>query len=63
ADEGGGVEAGLRAESRDDVVVDAARADGGVGQVDDGVPGRVEGGGRGAGGDGLAGLLTELARG
>jgi hypothetical protein len=36
-------------------VVDAADADGGVGQVDDGVAAAVEGGQRGAHGDGFAG--------
>ena len=36
-------------------VVDAADADGGVAEVDDGVPGRVQGGERGADGDGFAG--------
>ena len=41
-DEGGGVEAGDAAEGGDDVVQDAADADGGVGEVDDGVPGGVQ---------------------
>ena len=50
------MEAGFSAQRGDDVVVDAADADGGVGQVDD----RVAAGGssavdRGADGDGLAG--------
>jgi hypothetical protein len=35
--------------------VDAADADGGVGQVDDGVPGGIQAGQRGPRGDGLAG--------
>ena len=42
-------------ERGDDVVQHAAHPDGGVGQVDDHVPGRVQGGGGGADGDGLAG--------
>ena len=49
------MEFGVPAERGDDVVVDAAHADGGVGQVDEGVAGPVEGGDGGAGGDGLAG--------
>jgi hypothetical protein len=53
-DEGGHV--GLReaAQGGDDGVVDAAGADGGVAEVDDGVPGWVEGGESGSDGDGLA---------
>lgn len=43
------------------MVEDAAGADHGVGQVDHGEPGRVEGGDGGTGGDGLAG--TEAAPG
>ena len=54
-DEGGGVEAGDLPERGHDVVEHAADPDGGVGQVDDHVPGGVQGGGRGADGDGLAG--------
>ena len=54
-DQGGGVEARLAAEGAHDLVVEAARADARVGEVDDGVPGGVEGGDGGAGGDGLAG--------
>ena len=54
-DEGGGVGAGWPAEGGDDGVVDAAGADGGVAEVDDGVAGGVEGGQGGADGDGLAG--------
>ena len=46
---------GPRAERGDDLVVDAADPDGRVGQVDDGVAGRVQGGERGADGDGLPG--------
>ena len=42
-------------EGGDDLVVDAADPDRRVGQVDDGVPGRVQGGERGADGDGLPG--------
>jgi hypothetical protein len=45
----------LAAEGGDDAVVDAAHPDGGVGQVDDGVAAAVQGGQRGAHGDGLAG--------
>ena len=40
--EGGGAVGGLAAEAGDDVVVDAAHSGGGVADVDDGVPGRVE---------------------
>ncbi len=54
-DEGGHVGLGQAAQGGDDGVVDAAGADGGVAEVDDGVPGRVEGGQRGADGDGFAG--------
>ena len=54
-DQGGGVEAGLAAEGEHDLVVEAAGADRGVGEVDERVAGGVEGGGGGAGGDGLAG--------
>ena len=54
-DEGGGVEAGDPAEGGDDVVQDAADPDGGVGQVDDDVPGGVQRGGGGADRDGFAG--------
>ena len=47
--------AGPPAERGDDVVVDAARPDGGVGQVDQGVAAAIQAGdGCGAGGDGLA---------
>ena len=42
-------------EGGDDLVVDAADPDRRVGQVDDGVPGRVQAGQRGADGDGLPG--------
>jgi hypothetical protein len=38
-DEGGVMDEGLPDEDGDDLGVDAADADGGVGQVDDGVPG------------------------
>lgn len=41
-----------------DAVVDAPHADGGVGQVDHGVAAAVQGGQRGAHGDGLAGGAT-----
>src|SRR6478735_10618915 len=53
--EGGGVEAGDLAEGADDVVQHAADPDGRVGQVDHHVPGGVQGGGRGADGDGFPG--------
>ena len=53
--EGGHVGAGQAAEGGDDGVVDAAGADGGVAEVDDGVPGGVQGGEGGADGDGFAG--------
>jgi hypothetical protein len=53
--QGGGAVGGAAAEAGDDVVVDAADAGGGVGEVDDGVPGGVDAGQGGAGGDGLAG--------
>jgi hypothetical protein len=43
-DEGGVVDQGLPAEGGDDLVVDAADSDGGVGQVDDGVAGGGQGG-------------------
>ncbi|KZS67027.1 hypothetical protein A4G28_27070 [Mycobacterium ostraviense] len=46
---------GLSAQRGDDAVVDAADPDGGVGQVDDGVAAGIEGGQRGAHGDGFAG--------
>ena len=46
---------GLAAEGGDDHLVQAADADHGVGQVDDGVPGGVQPGQDGADGDGLAG--------
>jgi hypothetical protein len=49
------VEAGRSAEVADDLGVQAALADAGVGQVDDGVADRVQAGDGGAGGDGLAG--------
>ena len=49
------VDQGLPAQGGDYLVVDAADPDGGVGQVDDGVPGGVQGGERGADCDGLAG--------
>jgi hypothetical protein len=52
--ERGGAVGWPAAEGGDDLVVDAAGAGGGVGQVDEGVPGLVKGGDRGAGGDGLA---------
>src|SRR6266567_9153627 len=48
--ERGGAVGGPAAEGGDDGVVDAADADGGVGQVDGGVPGLVQAGQRGAGG-------------
>jgi hypothetical protein len=51
----GGAVGGPAAEAGDDVVVDSADAGGGVADVDDGVPGRVDAGQGGAGGDGLAG--------
>ena len=51
----GGVEAGDAAEAGDQRGVEAAGADGGVGQVDDGVAGGVEFGEGGAERDGLAG--------
>ena len=51
--------AGRLPERGDDVVEHAADPDGGVGQVDDHVPGGVQRGRRGAHGDGLAG--TDLA--
>ena len=54
-DEGGHVGAGQAAEGGDDGVVDAAGADGGVAEVDDGVAGGVQGGEGGADGDGFAG--------
>src|SRR2546429_6857472 len=53
-DQGGGAVAGPAAQRGDDLVVDAAGAGGGVGHVDEGVPGLVEGGDGGAGGDCLA---------
>jgi hypothetical protein len=53
--QGGVVGRGLAAEGGDDAVVDAAHPDGGVGQVDDAVAAAVNGGQRGAHGDGLAG--------
>ena len=53
--EGGVLWAGHAAEGGDDGVVDAADADGGVAEVDDGVAGGVQGGQGGADGDGLAG--------
>jgi hypothetical protein len=46
---------GLPTQRGDDAVVDAPDADGGVGQVDHGVAAAVQGGQRGAHGDGLAG--------
>jgi hypothetical protein len=46
---------GVAAEVADDLGVEAALADAGVGDVDDGVAHGVEGGDGGAGGDGLAG--------
>jgi hypothetical protein len=45
----------VAAEVADDLGVEAALADAGVGEVDDGVAHGVELGDRGAGGDGLAG--------
>ena len=53
--QGGVMGQGLPAEGGDDAVVDAADADGGVGQVDDGVAAAVQAGEGGAHGDGLAG--------
>src|SRR5260370_19542426 len=53
--EGGGAVGGPAAERGDHVVVDAPGAGGGVGEVDQGVPGLVECGDGGAGGGGLAG--------
>jgi hypothetical protein len=53
--QGGGIEAGDLPERGDDVVQHAADPDGRVGQIDDHVPGAVQGGGGGADGDGLAG--------
>ena len=53
--EGGVVGFGDAAECGDDGVVDAADADGGVAEVDEGVPGGVEGGEGGAQGDGFPG--------
>jgi hypothetical protein len=53
-DERGVVEPGDAAERGDDGVVDAARPDLGVGQVDDRVAGRVQAGQGGADGDSLA---------
>jgi hypothetical protein len=53
---------GAAAEAGDDVVVDAADAGGGVAEVDDGVPGGVDAGQGGAGGDGLAGAFSELRK-
>src|SRR3954469_14578761 len=46
---------GLSAQRGDDLVVDATDPDGGVGEVDDGVPGRVQPGQCGADRDGLPG--------
>ena len=54
-DQRGLVEAGDAAEGGDDAGVEAAAADGGVAEVDDGVPAGVEAGEGGADGDGLAG--------
>jgi hypothetical protein len=54
-DEGGVVGQGLPAEGEHDLVVDAPNSDGGVGQVDDAVPGGVQCGERGADGDGFPG--------
>ena len=54
-DQGGVMDQGLPAQRGDDLVVDAADPDGGVGEVDDGVPGRVQPGQRGADRDGLPG--------
>src|SRR3981189_1443495 len=51
----GVLEAGPAAEAGDELVADTAGAGGGVGDVDEGVAGLVEGGDRGAGGDGFAG--------
>ena len=53
-DQGGVVEAGPPAERGHDVVVDAAGADGGVGEVDQVVAGGFGAVDGGAGGDGLA---------
>src|SRR5664279_241543 len=50
-----GVETRDLAEGGDDVVDHAADTDGGVGQVDDHVPGGVQAGGGGADGDGFPG--------
>jgi hypothetical protein len=49
------VDQGLPTQRGDDLVVDAADSDGGVRQVDDGVPGRVEAGESGADRDCFAG--------
>ena len=54
-DQGGVMDQGLPAQRGDDLVVDAADSDGGVGEVDDGVPRRVQPGQRGADRDGLPG--------
>ena len=54
-DQRGLVEPWCAAQRGDDAVVEPARADGGVAQVDDGVPGWVQPGQRGADGDGLPG--------
>ena len=58
-DQGGVVGQRPVPEGGDDLVVDAADPDRRVGQVDDGVPGRVEGGEGGADGDGFP--STDLA--
>jgi hypothetical protein len=55
ADQGGPVEPRFGAEAGHEVVVDSAGADHGVGQVDDGVAGRVQRGDGRSGCDGLAG--------
>ena len=54
-DQRGLVEARGAAEGGDDAAVEAAAADGGVAEVDDGVPAGVQAGEGGADGDGLAG--------
>ena len=61
-DEGGVVGAGHAAEGGDDGVVDAADADGRVGQVDQHVAGLVESGQCGPEGDGLAGADSDSDR-
>ena len=53
-DQGGFVEAGFAAAGGDDPAVEAAAADGGVAQVDGGVPGGFQGGDADPPGAGLA---------